>query len=185
MNRYNELERALLEDDFDERGILRDGHTYRVKLSDEDDMQREIAQYAAQKMADAAARRFGLSNAFAMNKPGFRHLMDSKAIAAKERAYELRDRADTEAWRDADGSHTSSITGAGEKGHAGWRVGDTCTCASVRDRGRKGDRGRVELDEDTGELICVSNDHRSDDGADMRDAAYAAYDNEIANAWRK
>jgi len=181
MNRYNDDDFELI----DGQLILKDGHTHHVRLTDEDSMQREVAAYAAQKMADAAAKRFGLSDSFAMNRPGFRHLMDGKAIAAKERAYELRDRADTEAWRDADGSHTSGVEGAGERVFAGRRVGDRCMVKSKRDIGEDGDAGHIQ--EIDGELCCVSDNHRSDDGLNARELLereYQAYDQRLRDSWK-
>jgi hypothetical protein len=83
------------DNDFDERGILKDGRRLRVPLmmmDGLDDVERAI-------MLDAAARRLGLSNGNDLRKPGHRYTTDSRALEAKERAYRERDEADAEAWR--------------------------------------------------------------------------------------
>jgi len=178
------------DDDFDLDHILKDGESMRVPMMKglrmNDAMALRPGQHSDGRKA-TISDGYGNTDPLALCKPGFRV---SSTAAYDNKMYDEYDVRISTAYRDADNSHTASITGAGEKGHAGWRVGDVCMVKSRRDLGEDGDRGRVERDEETGELICVSDCYRSEDGLDTRDHAtrmadlYSDYEKTLAEAWR-
>ena len=158
-----------------------------------DEVQRAIAQ---QRMDDAAAKRFGLSDALAGHRPGYRYQTDERALAIKDEAYSQYNARIGTAYRDADNSHTSSVEGAGERGHScasGPRLGDRCTVRNTHggDLGAEGDAGIVRWVGDR--LCCVSDRYyreatgaeaTSDGLTDERDAAYEEHRRYLENSWR-
>lgn len=88
------------DDAFDERGILRDGKTYRTPMYMMDALQRDIAMSAAH-VTDGAGGTTGL------HRPGFRlGLGDASAGDARQQAYDAYERDLTSAWRDPVGDGT-------------------------------------------------------------------------------
>jgi hypothetical protein len=95
------------DDDDDDDRILHDGESLRVPLmlmdgspnGDLSPVQQAVALNAQQR---DAARRFGLNDAAALHRPGYRHSIDDAALDAKEQAYRDVDRAQTNAWRSND-----------------------------------------------------------------------------------
>ena len=101
------------DNDFDERGILKDGRRLHVPLmmmdSVDDPLQRDERQ---------RARRFGLKNAADLRRPGFRFQTDAAGRDARARAYQDYENSQVEAWR-------SPPTGAGSSGpRRGQQTGD-------------------------------------------------------------
>jgi hypothetical protein len=123
----------------------------------------------------ADAEKFGLKDASAMHRPGFRFSPDAYAKDETLIAYADRDAADAEAWKGnpptGQGSHGFvEKTGEGEEG-------DSCSI--------DGSRGTLQRNSD-GELICVpdgsvsGHDHAMSD----REAAHAEHRHYLENAWR-
>jgi hypothetical protein len=155
--------RPITDDDFDERGILKDRRSFRVTMT----------------MADSGNRcparlRDGGGNAVG-RRPGF--VVDA-AVRRDLSFYDQYDAEVGEAWKN------NPPTGAGEREFAGGRFGDACTVKSGGGRfGAEGSRGTLQLVE--GELVCVADSNRSDAMIrDTREAAYQAYDADLQNAWR-
>jgi hypothetical protein len=90
-----------IEDDDDP--VLRDGQTLRVPLHMRDGvspMQREVmADKAARLADDAVAKRFGLSDALDLHRPGPRYCVDAAARAHVEEVYQDEKRKLQDAWR--------------------------------------------------------------------------------------
>jgi hypothetical protein len=83
------------DDDFDERGILKDGHACRVSLMDSDSlspMQLDVARSSVQ-VVDGQGGTQGLS------RPGWRLPANDALLQASDAAYEDYRRALTSAWR--------------------------------------------------------------------------------------
>ena len=163
------------DNDFDERGVLKDGRRLRVPLmmmDGLDDVERAI-------VLDAAARRFGLSNGNDLRKPGYRYTTDSRALEAKERAYRERDEADAEAWRG------NPPAGAGSGEFRGAQEGDICTVRGLDFLEDLGGPGHLQMR--NGHLVCVPDkpqSARKHDHAMTMDEVYQAYDLEISQRWR-
>ena len=100
----DELEEKLEELGENEDAILRDGQSLRVPLDLRDGStnpdltptQRGKAMYQTE---DAVARRFGLSDALQLHRPGFRRVTDAAALERAQVAYAAYDAADANAWR--------------------------------------------------------------------------------------
>jgi hypothetical protein len=149
------------EDDFDEKGLLRDGHTYRIPHHMQDSLSRAIADHIEhnKKVADA----------FALNKPGYRFLggrgvgdalLAKGAMIDRQEAYDAYEHSINNAWRDW-----------------GARPGDVCMTNSKRP-GHLNDN-----------LECVADN--SDDAMDSlkdtaKDAAnaYQDYARDMGDAWK-
>ena len=200
--RYDDDEAAklarILADAEDDNDTLRDGEVLRVplRLADGsmnpalDQLQRAIAQ---QRMDNADATRFGLNDALAVHRPGYRYQTDERALAIKDEAYSQYNARIGTAYRDAD--HTAPLEGAGEHGFAfgGRAIGDLCTVRNVHsgDLGEEGDAGTVRRVGDR--LCCVSDRYyreatgaeaTSDGLTDERDAAYEEHRQYLENSWR-
>jgi hypothetical protein len=157
------------DDDAFERGVLKDGHKVRFSVSMMDSVQRDVAEHFERVRAkDAAAKRFGLSDGLAFNKPGFRHVVDDAALDAVEAAYAEIAARDENAWRNPD---PQGVTGSGSHGFRGAQTGDECTI--------DGQAGHMKMI--GGELKCVPD---STDALDARELAYRDCDEAAANAWR-
>jgi hypothetical protein len=149
------------DDAFDEEGLLKDGRTARTRMMARDSRDRPRA-------VDGFGRPPG-------NRPGF--ILDASPAAhdAKARAYRAYENWATNRWRDQD---DDPVTG----GPRGQQEGDLCTT--------NGYAGVLRRDED-GKLVCVPNKKSfnggepASDGANVKEAAYRAYDAELANAWRR
>ncbi len=141
-----EEEEELEEETEDERsGILRDGQRVRVSLLMRDgainpDLLPHQRAKALHQTEDAVARRFGLSDAQQLHRPGFRRNTDVAALARVQQAYTDAEIADANAWKGAARNHD-----AGDKAPA----------------------------------------QRQDPAIDVKQAAYADYDERMSNAWRK
>jgi hypothetical protein len=128
----------------DERSdILRDGQRVRVSLLMRDgainpDLLPHQRAKALHQTEDAVARRFGLSDAQQLHRPGFRRNTDVAALARVQQAYADAEAADANAWKG----------GPLRQGH-----------------------GKVE----------PAPDQRQD--LDAKQAAYEAYDREMAQAY--
>jgi|SRR5476649_859104 len=100
----------------DARGILKDGEFLRVPLMlmdgspnrDLTPVQRAMALNAQQR---DAARRFGLNDAAALHRPGYRFSINDAALDAKEQAYRDVDLAQSNAWRSKDAEPSDARKG--------------------------------------------------------------------------
>jgi hypothetical protein len=162
------------DDDFDEEGILKDGRSLRVPLTMADSWQRDMVR-SLSRVTDASG------NAGAFHRPGFR-VVDAAASDAKETAYAEYDSRVANAWRDADNDR--GISGFGVSELRGLEIGSSCTVKEGGGKfGAEDSRGTVQLVE--GVKRCVADDRRADAAIqDGREAAYADYDDRVANAWR-
>ena len=136
-----EIEAEESEEEVD--GILRDGQSVRVSLFMRDgainpDLTPTQRGKAMHQTGDAAARRYGLSDALQLHKPGFRRNTDAGALARVQQAYTDAESADANAWKGAARNHDA------------------------------GDKPPPQ---------------RQDPGLDAREAAYLAYDEEMATAY--
>ena len=87
------MKRFSIDDDpFDERGVLRDGKTYRTPMYMMDSLQRAIATSGA-RITDGAGK-----GGLALNRPSFR-VSDTSAGDARQRARDDYERDLTSAWR--------------------------------------------------------------------------------------
>ena len=217
-----ERARAELEDNAVENGILQDGHSLIVPLFMADGninptltfAQRLMAEKVQKAAMDAAAststtggptmttrnytladaERFGLKDASALSRPGFRY--NGADPYARDQAiisYSDYDADAESAWKMmASLPYTTEVTGAGSKGPSGSlakgfrREGDSCQTA-------EGGRGR-KVDMGGGRLVCVAEPHASSylaegesaaqDGLSARDVARIEYEDALCNAWR-
>jgi hypothetical protein len=161
------------EDAFDERGLLKDGRRFRVPLMMRDGdsvspMQREVM---ADKAMRDAAKRFGLSDALALHKPGQRFCTDAAGLDAKAEAYADSVEELTTAWQRKPSEDLS-----GE--FRGQQPGDQCTI--------NGQPGHLNH-----RLECVPDKRDSiprrmtaDEAQPIRDAAWSESVRELENAWR-
>jgi hypothetical protein len=168
----------LTDDDFDERGILKDGHRLRVPLMMADSWQQDMVRRLP--LATDASSDGGID----LNRPGFRvSAADGAARDAKERAYALYDEEIANAWRgESDDYWLDQITGESEfRGH---EIGSSCTVKSGGGKlGAEESRGTIQMVE--GRKVCVADGKRTDAMIrDSREAAYRAYDADLQNAWR-
>jgi hypothetical protein len=149
------------DDAFDERGILKDGRSYRVPLRMMDSMQRDVARHAA-RITDA----MGESGA-ALRRPGYRL---SDAFPRDWSVYDAYDEEISRMWEN------KPPTGAGSSAPRGAQPGNSCTL--------DGRAGRLRLI--NGELQCVPDGpgRGSDHAMTDREAADAEYRTRIENAWR-
>jgi hypothetical protein len=120
------------DDPFDERGLLKDGHVARVRMTLRDG--KPMREFARPRITDAFGRPPG-------NRPGF--LVSDHGREAKQQAYLDYENWVGSRWRDQDDPN-----GAGSSGPIGQREGDACTI--------NGFAGRLRRDED-GKLVCVAN----------------------------
>jgi hypothetical protein len=158
------------DDAFDERGVLRDGHSTRLPLMMRDSLQDDIARSTAgrSRLEDSAGRRPG-------NRPGF--VFDSSGSNAETRkAY-----AEHDAWlRDA---HLNQPPTGDSLSFVGQRAGDVCTVRSGG--GKYGPEGAPgHLKNIDGELVCVADQQQDALTGDARSIALAEHEQWLTNAWR-
>ncbi len=84
--------------------ILRDGQSVRVSLFMKDgainpNLLPHQKAKAAQQTEDAVARRFGLTDALQLHRPGFRRNTDAAALERVRQAYNDAEAADANAWK--------------------------------------------------------------------------------------
>jgi hypothetical protein len=159
------------DEDFDDRGQLRDGHRMRVPMRMADS-----ADHGPSRVTDASG------NAGAFHRPGFR-FSDAVSRDVVEKAHDEYLEYVTNAWRsDADTDY--GVTGFGESELRGLEIGGVCTVKGGNGKfGEEGSRGTVQLVD--GRKVCVADDKRADAAIqDGREAAYQAYDADLQNAWR-
>ena len=160
--------RRLEDDDFDENGLLKDGHRYRVPH-----------RMIDSKRGDA---RLGL------HRPGPRVLTGGKAAdqwmregaqAARDEAYADYEHGITNSWQDGD----NPPTGMGSHAWGSREVSDLCTI----------DGFPGHLKEVDGELVCVKDPSNNSDSSAPAlaqnykieaEREHGAYVDEIQNAWR-
>jgi len=180
----NKRRKSIAEEEEEELDdILRDGQSVRVPLYLRDGAispdltphQRAKALHQTQT-ADAVARRYGLSDAMQLHKPGFRRNTDVAALARVQQAYTDAETADANAWKGA--ANRTNLRDSQE--------GDPCTVRGPEYPDDFGSPGTLQMGND-GELVCVPDglqDARRQDAASVKRAAYEQYDREMANAWR-
>jgi hypothetical protein len=169
----------------EEDGILQDGQSVRVPLYLKDGATNPALNATQRAVAeDKAARSFGLNDALALHKPGFRDARDSSAIDRLEQAYRAADLADAERykslqrWGANDANKVASFGGAPKAGAypvgPGYGPADRCTV--------DGRDGRL-VEVAPGWLECrpVSPDAQT---VDQRELEYALYDERCRNAWK-
>ena len=183
------------EDDEDERsGILRDGQRVRVSLFLKDGINPDLLPHqrakALHQTEDAVARRFGLSDALQLHRPGFRRNTDVGALARVQQAYTDAEMADAEAWRNPAvrldykeyGGDEPRNTGSGAPGRGSGApagayplsAGEGSTCTVNGQAGVLVRQGNW--------LVCKP--RRNQDAAfDAKQAAYEAYDREMSQAY--
>src|SRR6476660_5907723 len=105
----NKRKKSIAEEEEEELDdILRDGQSVRVPMylrdgainPDLTPTQRAKALQQTQT-EDAVARRFGLTDAMQLHKPGFRRNTDVAALERTRQAYADADTADANAWKGA------------------------------------------------------------------------------------
>ncbi len=192
-----EEEEELEEETEDERsGILRDGQRVRVSLFMRDgsispDLLPHQRAKALHQTEDAVARRFGLSDAQQLHRPGFRRNTDVAALARVQQAYTDAEAADREAWRNPSVRLDYDEYGGSEERNTG-------TGAPAKGSGAPagayplsaGEGSACSVNGQAGTLVRQGNwlvcQPRSQDAAiDAKQAAYADYDERMSNAWRK
>jgi hypothetical protein len=191
-------------DAFDERGILKDGAVARVRMQMRDgspDRPLTHDELMLKMIEHDAKRRRSLHvdagdpAPFALNRPGFRHLVAADGDrrqqdtldAARQRVLDARAKyiSDLEgAWKTP-----QPDTGAGRLEHASPVEGGLCSTPG-------GFPGTYQFDEESGEMVCIANPRVTGDSSNktlaqlQRDHAirmescYAAYEREISEAWR-
>jgi hypothetical protein len=156
-------------DAFDEHGMLRDGRSLRVSMQMRDSLQRRTP--TGSRVTD------GSDNPSALNKPGYRVIGDTAARDAKAAALRDYESDLTTAWRKpiCDDDNGYGVEGA---------EGTVCTVKNESYPGSFGSPGHIVNG------ICVPDDDPdsaasdSRPARDQRQAALAAYDAELRDAWR-
>jgi len=169
IKRQREADGFTLVETDDPTYVLKDREKARVRLSlrDAKDYPRSELEEHLRRHSLRDARRFGLADPFALNKPGFRFCTDAKQLAAIDEAYAAYNYEQTNAWRGPTADNTQPFIGQ--------RSGDPCTI-----NGRAGHLRDVK-----GKLVCVPNNHADARSMmDAREAAYRLTDWEAENAWR-
>jgi hypothetical protein len=177
------------EDDsgFDRNGILRDGAVPRVRLVMRDgainpNLLPHQHGKAMHQTEDAVARRFGLSDGLQLHKPGFRRVTDAAALERMQQAYNDYDAADAQAYKHTRDYNEFSgseprLTGSGAPGRGNGAPASAYPYAAVN--GAAG-----HLQRRGASLVCIPDARGDARSVDAREAAYRAYDEEQANAWR-
>jgi hypothetical protein len=160
MTRQNTAHADDDDDAFDENGILRDGARWRVPMRMMDSFQRDVAKHFSQ--------------------PGFTR-GPTTVRDTRNTLYDEYDSQISSLWK-------NPPTGAGSHGQRGPQVGTICTVkGGGGDLGPEGAPGHWTRAGD--ELICIADDRVTDrntaDHAAVMDQRYAAYDADLANAWRR
>ena len=182
------------EDDsaFDRNGVLRDGAVTRVRLVMRDgainpNLLPHQQAKAAQQTEDAVARRFGLTDGLQLHKPGFRRVTDAAALERMQAAYTAYNSADAAAYKQTRDYNEyggdeprNTGTGAPNKGSAApagaypLSAGEGSSCSIDGTAGTLVRQGNW--------LVCRP--ARRQSAATIKQAAYDAYDADMANAWR-
>lgn len=175
---------------FDERGMLRDGITHirvPVKLMDSDYTIHHFGGRAPLRIDTAAwDAAIKAANARVRHQPG-PITRDARTRDAVNDYYNLYDAVISEQYK-------NPPTGVGSHGFAGARVGDLCTVRRGGGKfGPEGSDGTLQMVD--GQLECVADGFEPDEPAPrpkdsrdanaIKDAAYARYDAELADAWRR
>ena len=110
MNKRRIAEEETEEEEAEELdGILKDGQSVRVSLFMRDgSISPDLLPHQRGKalhQEDAVARRFGLSDALQLHRPGFRRNTDVAALARVQQAYTDAETADANAWKGAARTH--------------------------------------------------------------------------------
>jgi hypothetical protein len=173
--------------------MLQDGETIRVPvtLRDSDDVMRRAMldhfgdwQHRMQRdsagdhTAPALLHRPGFVTDVALHRPGLVTHATSDAI---KRAYAEAEAADTHAWMNLAPHFHDAATGELANG----REGDVCTISGPENPNDFGSSETLRYVD--GRLVCVPNKKARSDAAprDDREEAYAEYDRDAADAWRK
>jgi hypothetical protein len=158
---------------------MRDGKRWTVPLRMMDSAQKDVAQHFG-RVRDAAGA--------SLQQPGFTRVATA---SARDKLRDARNRLYDEYDASAAAQYLQN-TGVGSNGFVGCRVGDLCTVRFGGGTfGVEGSAGHLRTID--GEMVCVadgfnpsaSNDRATVDVSQTKDAAYASYDTELANAWRK
>jgi hypothetical protein len=146
---------------FDSKGILKDGRSVTARMTMRDSADAWRSEMHA-SMTDAE---------LAQHKPGFHRITDSAALDRVAQAYHDYDATDAQAYRHLTGWGGSDATGE----FRGQREGDQCTINGAPGHLRKTGKNKFECVPDSEDAMPVDDD---------REAAYAEYDRQMANAWR-
>jgi hypothetical protein len=157
------------EEEETEDAIMKDGETRRVPMFLRDGAINPALNATQRAVVEhKAARSFGLSDALALHKPGFRDARDSTALDALEKAYREADLADTQAYKHLIGWGGLDATGE----FRGQREGDQCTINGAPGHLRK-----------TGDKFECIPDQRDAAALDAKQRAYLDYDAYMSHAW--
>jgi hypothetical protein len=171
------MHRPTIDDAFDENGLLKDGHVFRVRMSMKD----------AMKMRDNRPVLHDGRGGVPGHRPGFVMTDNSAAKRRLDDAYRDYERDLVSAYKTQD--QDNPPIGEGSKGPRGQQVGDPCTI--------NGWPGHLKMV--NGKMTCIpdrqsfngSNDDDDDDPeraqsdrAKRKADAYAQYDAALTNAWR-
>jgi hypothetical protein len=150
------------DDAFDERGILKDGRSYRVPLRMMDAMQRDVARHGA-RITDAMGE-----SGPALRRPGYRV---SDAFPRDWSVYDAYDEEVSRMWEN------KPSTSNGSSGPRSAQPGDSCTL-----NGRAG-----RLRSIGGSLVCVPDNGQfrgNDSVMSDRELAHLEYQTRVENSWR-
>jgi hypothetical protein len=154
--------------------VLKDGQSIRVPLYLMDGKPNPALDPAQRALAlsfadQQRAKRFGLSDAADLHRPGHRYLVDEKARDAKAAAYQDYEDSQAEAWR-------SPPISEGSRRPRGAQPGGSCVVD-----GRPG-----HLRDISGELLCIADNSilGEDHALNDREAAHAEHRHYLENAWR-
>jgi hypothetical protein len=166
---------------FDERGRLKDGRTYRVRMHAKDSVQAAIMADRRSHVTDATG-----DSGLGLHRPGARFATDASLYDAAMEAYAQATCAAEEAWRKGPGWQDASALGTGYSG----REGDPCTVRAGASEGylegSPGHLARVD-----GKLVCVPDkpSRRADsmsiaDAEAIKQRAWEDANREAAEAWK-
>jgi hypothetical protein len=161
------------DDAFDERGVLKDGRSYRVTDS-------LPAHYDEVRVTDG-----GGHSGLALQRPGFR-VADAGNVGKR-----MRDEIDA-AYADVENDLTNAWknkppTGFGSGEFIGQREGDLCTIDGAPGRLCRDDDGELTCmaDHPSGERDARTIDERMQDHKLRMTEEYNAYDRALRDAWRR
>jgi hypothetical protein len=173
------------EENEDQRsGILKDGQSVRVSLFMRDGStinpdltptQRAKALHQTQT-EDAIARKYGLSDARQLHRPGFRRNTDAAALERSRAAYAAYDAADAVAYKHNQAGDTGEFAQAPPVGTYPLSAGEGSTCTVNGQDGVLVRQGNW--------LVCKPRQRQDTATFDAKASAYAEYDREMSNAWR-
>jgi hypothetical protein len=166
------------DDAFDERGLLRDGRKYRVRMSMRDAMLARDQQRPP-VLHDGRGGPVG-------RRPGF--------IMSRTPVGDARQQAYLDYERDLVNAHRrdqNPPTGAGSVDPIGAQEGDLCTVRNAEFPDDQGAPGHMRMLK--GRLVCVPDRQRQQARSSLpdleraqsgREAAYRTYDEQIRDAWK-